>query len=272
MRTVLWALLKRKFTVLAVLAAITVTTTSTALAGTGVGGVFNLGVTNTVNAITKLVGSVAGASLQITNNSTHPDATALSLNVKAGHDPLRVSSTSKVERLNADNLDGIDSTAFGRLDFTNAEAFTSILSGDGLKDLASVTITNPGNQSQLVEVTGNFMVWDFNNPECPCEVDYFLREQGDSTSFDNVGFVVVGPTGLSGGPGTLTTVFTAAPGTHTYTLSMRSFSNSSDALIIDYARMTAKTIPFTGAGATPTSAPSTTTSTMHSVTGRASDR
>ena len=45
----------------------------------GVGGVFNLGKLNTVDAITKLAGSVAGSSLQINNNSTGTAATALDL-------------------------------------------------------------------------------------------------------------------------------------------------------------------------------------------------
>ena len=40
-------LLRRKFTLLAVVAALTLGTASAALAGSGVGGVFNLGVKNT---------------------------------------------------------------------------------------------------------------------------------------------------------------------------------------------------------------------------------
>ena len=54
------AIVKWKVTVLAVVASLTLATASAALAGSGVGGVFNLGKTNTVNAITKLTGSVTG--------------------------------------------------------------------------------------------------------------------------------------------------------------------------------------------------------------------
>ncbi len=51
------------FTVgLAVILALSVGLASTALAGTGVEARFQLGQTNTVNAITKLVGSVVGPS------------------------------------------------------------------------------------------------------------------------------------------------------------------------------------------------------------------
>jgi hypothetical protein len=95
-----------------VAAALTLGTASAALAGTGIGGVFNLGVTNTVNAITKLTGSVAGSSLQIVNNSTNAAATALDLRVATGKPPLKVNSTTKVANLNADQLDDKDSSAF----------------------------------------------------------------------------------------------------------------------------------------------------------------
>ena len=43
---------------------------STALAGTGVGAPFDLGKTNTVNALSKLAGNVAGPSLLIDNDSS----------------------------------------------------------------------------------------------------------------------------------------------------------------------------------------------------------
>jgi hypothetical protein len=83
---------------------------TTALAGTGVGARFQLGQTNTVNAITRLVGSVAGPSLQIDNNSADPSATALDLRVEPGKAPLTVDSTAgKATNLNADELDGLSS-------------------------------------------------------------------------------------------------------------------------------------------------------------------
>jgi hypothetical protein len=97
---------------LAVIVALTVGLATTALAGTGVGARFQLGQTNTVNAITKLVGSVAGPSLQIDNNSTNANATALDLQVEAGKAPMKVNSETKVANLNADKLDGLDSGAF----------------------------------------------------------------------------------------------------------------------------------------------------------------
>jgi hypothetical protein len=121
MKTVLRALFsRRKFTVLAVVMALTLGSASAALAGSGIGGVFNLGVTNTVNAITKLTGSVAGPSLQIINNSTNAAATALNLQVATGKPPLKVNSTTKVANLNADSLDGQDSSAFANSTHTHS--------------------------------------------------------------------------------------------------------------------------------------------------------
>ena len=120
--TTMWAGKAATFGVgLAVVLALTVGLASTALAGTGVGARFQLGQTNTVNAITKLVGSVVGPSLQIDNNSADANATALDLQVEAGKAPMKVNSDAKVANLNSDKLDGQDSSAFVRSAYTNSE-------------------------------------------------------------------------------------------------------------------------------------------------------
>jgi hypothetical protein len=87
---------------------------ATALAGNGVGGVFNLGRTNRVDATSTLTGAAAGKMLQITNTGTAAGASGLGITVAAGRAPLVVNSTTKVARLNADALDGLDSTGFVR--------------------------------------------------------------------------------------------------------------------------------------------------------------
>jgi hypothetical protein len=96
----------------AVMVALVLGVATTALAGTGVGARFQLGQTNTVNAITKLVGSVAGPSLQIDNNSTNAGATALDLQVEPGKAPMKVNSDAQVANLNSDKLDGKSDTDF----------------------------------------------------------------------------------------------------------------------------------------------------------------
>jgi hypothetical protein len=85
---------------------------ASAMAGTGVGGVFNLGQVNSVNATTTLTGAKAGQMLQVTNTSTGGGATGISITVPSSRPPLAVSSSKRVPHLNADLVDGVDSTGF----------------------------------------------------------------------------------------------------------------------------------------------------------------
>jgi hypothetical protein len=101
--------------------------TATALAGSGVGGVFNLGETNTVSATSILTGATAGSQLKVVNNSADAAATALDLSVVSGRAPFKVNSSSKVTNLNADLLDSRDSTYF--LPKTGTAANSSKLGG-----------------------------------------------------------------------------------------------------------------------------------------------
>jgi hypothetical protein len=55
-------------------------------------------------------GGLNGAMIQLTNSSTGSAATPLALNVGAGRPPLVTNSTTRVPNLNADLLDGVDST------------------------------------------------------------------------------------------------------------------------------------------------------------------
>jgi hypothetical protein len=82
-----------------------------ALGGSGVGAIFNLGRSNSVNAITTLTGKSTSRMLQITNSGT---GSALQLTTKTNVAPMRVNSSVKVTNLNADKLDGVDSTGFVR--------------------------------------------------------------------------------------------------------------------------------------------------------------
>jgi hypothetical protein len=86
-------------------------TAGMAAAGTGVGGVFNLGKTNAVNAISVLKGSAKGAMVRLVNSGP---GTALQLVVKPGQAPMTVNSAVKVANLNSDKLDGLDQSAFLR--------------------------------------------------------------------------------------------------------------------------------------------------------------
>jgi hypothetical protein len=97
---------------LAIMLALVFGVATTALAGTGVGARFDLGKTNTVNQISKLVGTVVGPSLQIDNNSADAAATALDLQVEPGRAPMKVNSGTKVVNLNSDRLDDREASSF----------------------------------------------------------------------------------------------------------------------------------------------------------------
>ena len=71
------------------LAAAVVLLATAAIAGTGVGGIFNLGQTNTVNAPSSLKGSTHAQNLRITNTGS---GSALALKVGSGHPPMTVNS------------------------------------------------------------------------------------------------------------------------------------------------------------------------------------
>jgi hypothetical protein len=86
--------------------------TSAAVAGNGVGKIFNLGQTNTVNQTTKLTGSTNGRQLSVVNSSSGAAATGVGINVAAGKPPLQVNSSALVQNLNANYLGGTASSGF----------------------------------------------------------------------------------------------------------------------------------------------------------------
>ena len=76
---------------------------------------FTLGTTNTVDAASTVTAGASGLNaklLQLTNNNIGSSATALGLTTPNSRPPMIISSGAKVANLNADKLDGIDSTGF----------------------------------------------------------------------------------------------------------------------------------------------------------------
>lgn len=104
--------------VLGSVCAMLVLVAGTALAGSGVGKIFNLGVTNTVDATTTLSGTASGTMLQVTNQGTGP---ALSLGVQSGKAPLAVNSSTRVVSLNADILDGKHASDLANADMVDGK-------------------------------------------------------------------------------------------------------------------------------------------------------
>jgi hypothetical protein len=114
-----------------------------ALGGVGysaTGGTFILGQANTATSQSTLSAATAGKTLVLTNTDPSATSKALALNVPSGHAPFEVNSSAKVGNLNADKLDGLDSTAFARLGVAQSAGagsaagvidVTNIASGNG---------------------------------------------------------------------------------------------------------------------------------------------
>jgi hypothetical protein len=103
---------------------------------------FRLGQTNGIDAMSTLVGNVAGTMLRVDNSSTAAGATALDLQVEAGKPPMKVNSGMKVAKLNSDKIDGVDSTqlaGFGETAYKQSEFLTRCQ----VKELASKTFSVP---------------------------------------------------------------------------------------------------------------------------------
>ena len=173
----------------AVMVALVVGLASTALAGTGVGARFDLGKTNTVDAITKLLGAVAGPSLLVDNNSTGTGATALELQVESGKAPMKVNSSAKVVNLNADKIDGKDSKNFTPKTYEVVQEI--VLEPTGSSDGGEARC-DPGD----VALAGGFFGSDaddsvitdshgFRDPEA-----WFVGGQNNGTVGDSVGITV----------------------------------------------------------------------------------
>jgi hypothetical protein len=135
-----------------------------ALGGVGVaatGDPFILGNPNSASSTTSLSAPVAGKALQVSNTSTSAGATALGLTTAPGHAPFTVNTSTKVANLNADTLDGIDSTGFLRnkvpLSLTGAAASgvingTNTGSGNGVQG----TTTNQSASGVYGQNTSGF--------------------------------------------------------------------------------------------------------------------
>jgi hypothetical protein len=78
-----------------------------AYAGTGIGGVFNLGQSNSVNGTTTLTGATTGPQLKVNNTSTGTGASGVSITTATGKPPLVVNSNTQVANFNASLLSGL---------------------------------------------------------------------------------------------------------------------------------------------------------------------
>ena len=104
------------------------------------GGSFILGQANTATSPSSLTASINDRALKLTNMNTGTGASALGLNVAPGHAPFLVGSSSgKVLNLNADKLDGLDSS-----NFTQGAASRTMFAKRSVAENATVVLLNAG--------------------------------------------------------------------------------------------------------------------------------
>jgi ABC-type antimicrobial peptide transport system permease subunit len=131
------------------------------------GGTFVLGKGNSAGATTKLTLAVAGPVLQLVNNGTSTAAAALNLSVPSGRAPLTVNaSAGKATNLNADRLDGLDSTDIGRQRWAVINADGTMARSNGGKGALTARLgtghyrvvfdTSVANCAYVASTTGGF--------------------------------------------------------------------------------------------------------------------
>lgn len=140
-----------------------------ALGGAGysaTGGSFILGQGNTASSQTRLTTPLAGTAFRIDNTNTQNGATALGLFVGAGRTPFTVNSEVKVAKLNADKLDGLDSTALTRkrvINFTlgafQTSASIALPANTHVVMVASRTIGPMPTYVSLLSLPGEHVGW-----------------------------------------------------------------------------------------------------------------
>lgn len=133
---------------LAVILAITVGLGTTALAAAP-GDPFKLGKYNSVDKITRLIGSAPGAMLRIDNNGA---GAALDLNVEDANAPMTVNSDAKVANLNADTVDGLSSDDLRGQQGEKGDQGESVTNTDIPADPNNENCTNGG--SKFTSVSG----------------------------------------------------------------------------------------------------------------------
>jgi hypothetical protein len=128
---------------LAVVLALMFGVAATALAGTGVGATFNLGRTNTVDAISRLVGSTASSMLLVDNNGA---GTALDLRVASNKPPMTVNpAAGTATGLSAAELEGRTWAELEPRGYAQVTTSPGIQAGSSKGVIGVVRTAEPGN-------------------------------------------------------------------------------------------------------------------------------
>jgi hypothetical protein len=231
---------------------------STAIAGNGIGGVFNLGQTNTVNETTKLTGAkAAGAQLQVQNTSTSGAVTGLSITTPAGKPPITLSNSVLNPRLNAQYLGGMPASGVGRIAMASTENLTG---GFPFSTLTTVAITAPARG--FVRLEGRVFAWDNNAAAFCSDCELAVRIHDATTGTDSPRSFFIGGAGShsSGIEVPVSWVFPVTSGAHSYTLDAGQVDFAGGPLSLYNPVLTAQFVPFGGTGS-PASLGASTTET-----------
>ena len=151
---------KHRFLKASPTAVVAVTALALSLGGVGyaaTGGNFILGQANSATSETQLTSNAATQTLGVTNSASKPAARFVT---GAGVAPFSVASQGKVLNLNADKLDGLDSTGF-----IKAGPCAPVASCSGSNAGGAIGV-NPGTIGTIALVPGLFAVRYF----CPANL------------------------------------------------------------------------------------------------------
>jgi hypothetical protein len=235
-----------------------------AFAGTGIGGVFNLGQTNTVNETTTLTGAKAGAAqLKVQNTSASGAVTGLSITTPSGKPAITVANTVMNPRLNAQYLGGMQASGVGRIANASSETLTG---GFPFSTLTTVTITSPARG--FVRLDGRVFAWD-NGASTKCtDCELAVRIHDVTANADSPRSFFLGGGGSSGlgqeVPVSWVFPVTAA-GAHSYTLDAGQVNFAGGPLSLHNPILTAQFVPFGGTGSASSLGASSVTSSSRKV-------
>jgi hypothetical protein len=228
------------------LSAAVVMISSAALAGTGIGAVFNLGKINTVNAQSALVGKTSAAMLRVKNSGS---GRAASFQVKSGHAPFAVNTGVKVGNLNADRVDSFHANELGRLSQTSFNFPGTV---DGTPFVSTQISTTKATQFVLATVTFYAFSGDTDGSHYPCLWRFQLRVDGGGLQDDR------GVWARNGAPAlfdsveneTVQAAFVVGPGAHTVD-AVPVLESGSCVLTIGKGRLVTTVVSFGGTGGAP---------------------
>ena len=218
--------------------------TGAAFAGSGVGGVFNLGRSNSVNATTTLTGSVGGPQLSVRNGSGSSSAAGERITVEAGKPPIVVTGSHAVSpHLNADQVDGRHADALNRAASTQGYNFFPFI--DSSSTIATLTLDVP--KDGFVVLSGNSTA--AASVGCDCNAIVWFHDSVTNTDtapqLTNIRSDRVGEPSI-------TVTVPATAGTHTYTLQGGYYDLSNTGGTADFYNVgaTAQLVPFNATGGT----------------------